>query len=393
MSSLEAKIESTTNSPAGCSTSPWWLKMAVPPLPVPRSDDPNPVLSSPTKASPSPIEYFVASDASAVIEHTKRVLYLEDDDIAHISQGELHIHRLRRDDGLSSVRAIEHLEIELAEIMKGQYDHFMQKEIYEQPESVVNTMRGRVNFDTRTVFLGGLKAYLPVVRRCRRLIFVACGTSYHSCIAVRPVFEELTDIPVALELASDFLDRRTPVFRDDVAIFVSQSGETADTILAMRYCLERGSVVPGCGQCGRSEPSCLGTLLTTVYPLPRNPQRCPHQRESYRGAFADPQAGPEIGVASTKAYTSQYVALVMIAVQLSDDSISKTARRRQIVDGLHDIPGQIRKVLEMDKILQQMAKEMLGKEKSLLIMGRGYQCKISQHDLADMQMRLAWRAR
>ena len=112
------------------------------------------------------------------------------------------------------MRAIEHLEIELAEIMKGKYDHFMQKEIYEQPESVVNTMRGRVNFDTRTVMLGGLKAYLPVIRRCRRLIFVACGTSYHSCIAVghlklvtsaadrqtRPVFEELTDIPVAVEL-------------------------------------------------------------------------------------------------------------------------------------------------------------------------------------------------
>jgi glucosamine--fructose-6-phosphate aminotransferase (isomerizing) len=143
--------------------------------------------------------------------------------------------------------------------MKGQYDHFMQKEIYEQPESVVNTMRGRVNFDTHSITLGGLKAYLPVIRRGRRLLFVACGTSYHSCIAVRPVFEELTDIPVAVELgesrcfsawvmlmlASDFLDRRTPVFRDDVAIFVSQSGETADTILAMRYCLERGALCLG----------------------------------------------------------------------------------------------------------------------------------------------------
>jgi glucosamine--fructose-6-phosphate aminotransferase (isomerizing) len=135
--------------------------------------------------APQPIEYFVASDASAVIEHTKRVLYLEDDDIAHIGDGLLHIHRLRRDDTISSVRAIEHLEIELAEIMKGSYDHFMQKEIYEQPDSVVNTMRGRVNFDTRTVMLGGLKAYLPVMRRGRRLLFVACGTSYHSCVAVR----------------------------------------------------------------------------------------------------------------------------------------------------------------------------------------------------------------
>ncbi|KAK4685277.1 glutamine---fructose-6-phosphate transaminase (isomerizing), partial [Tremellales sp. Uapishka_1] len=298
---------------------------------------------------PQPIEFFVASDASAVIEHTKRVLYLEDDDIAHIAEGELHIHRLRRDDNISSVRAIEHLEIELAEIMKGQFDHFMQKEIYEQPESVVNTMRGRVNFDTRTIMLGGLKAYLPVIRRCRRLLFVACGTSYHSCIAVRPVFEELTEIPVAVELASDFLDRKTPVFRDDVAIFVSQSGETADTILAMRYCLERGAL-------------CLGVVNTVGSTL---------SRETHSGVHIN--AGPEIGVASTKAYTSQYVALVMIAVQLSDDSISKTTRRQQIIDGLHEIPAQIKSVLAMDKALQQLAKDTLAKEKSLLIMGRGYQ--------------------
>ncbi|ORY24309.1 putative glutamine-fructose-6-phosphate transaminase [Naematelia encephala] len=298
---------------------------------------------------PQPIEYFVASDASAVIEHTKRVLYLEDDDIAHIAEGELHIHRLRRDDTVSSVRAIETLEIELAEIMKGQYDHFMQKEIYEQPESVVNTMRGRVNFDTREVFLGGLKAYLPTIRRGRRLIFVACGTSYHSCIAVRPVFEELTDNPVQVELASDFLDRRTPVFRDDVAIFVSQSGETADTILAMRYCLERGAL-------------CIGVVNAVGSTL---------SRETHSGVHIN--AGPEIGVASTKAYTSQYVALVMIAVQLSDDSILKTKRRQQIIDGLHDIPGQLRQVLGMDKALQAMAKDMLSGQKSLLIMGRGYQ--------------------
>lgn len=298
---------------------------------------------------PQPIEFFVASDASAVIEHTKRVLYLEDDDIAHIHEGELHIHRLRKDDGLSSVRAIETLEIELAEIMKGQFDHFMQKEIYEQPESVVNTMRGRVNFDTRSVTLGGLKAYLPVIRRCRRLLFVACGTSYHSCIAVRPVFEELTEIPVAVELASDFLDRKTPVFRDDVAIFVSQSGETADTILAMRYCLERGAL-------------CLGVVNTVGSTL---------SRETHSGVHIN--AGPEIGVASTKAYTSQYVALVMIALQLSDDSISKEERRLQIIDGLHDIPAMIKGVLMQDKVLQQLAKDTLAKEKSLLIMGRGYQ--------------------
>lgn len=225
---------------------------------------------------PQPIEYFIASDASAVIEHTKRVLYLEDDDIAHISEGELHIHRLRRNDGLSSMRSIETLEMELAEIMKGQFDHFMQKEIFEQPESVVNTMRGRVNFDSRQVKLGGLTAFLNTMRRCRRIVFCACGTSYHSCLATRAIFEELTEIPVSIELASDFLDRRTPIFRDDVCVFVSQSGETADTILALRYCLERGAL-------------CLGVVNTVGSTI---------SRDTHCGIHIN--AGPEIGVASTK---------------------------------------------------------------------------------------------
>ncbi|UZJ52201.1 hypothetical protein CBS101457_001521 [Exobasidium rhododendri] len=298
---------------------------------------------------PQPIEYFIASDASAVIEHTKRVLYLEDDDIAHISEGELHIHRLRRNDGLSSMRSIETLEMELAEIMKGQFDHFMQKEIFEQPESVVNTMRGRVNFDTRQVKLGGLTAFLNTMRRCRRIVFCACGTSYHSCLATRAIFEELTEIPVSVELASDFLDRRTPIFRDDVCVFVSQSGETADTILALRYCLERGAL-------------CLGVVNTVGSTI---------SRETHCGIHIN--AGPEIGVASTKAYTSQYIALIMMAVQLSEDRISMTDRRNSIIDGLHDLPDQIRDILSQDKALQSLARGTLAKERSLLIMGRGYQ--------------------
>jgi glutamine---fructose-6-phosphate transaminase (isomerizing) len=232
---------------------------------------------------PQPIEFFVASDAAAIIEHTKRVLYLEDDDIAHISDGELHIHRLRSTtDGsqtpsqIASTRSIETLEIEIAAIMKGRFDHFMQKEIYEQPESVVNTMRGRINFDTNKITLGGLKAYLPIMRRGRRIIFCACGTSYHSALATRAIFEELTAIPVSVELASDFLDRKTPIFRDDVCVFVSQSGETADTILAMRYSLERGAL-------------CVGVVNTVGSTI---------SRETHCGVHIN--AGPEVGVASTK---------------------------------------------------------------------------------------------
>ncbi|CAG8485923.1 13666_t:CDS:2 [Ambispora gerdemannii] len=298
---------------------------------------------------PQPIEFFLASDPSAIVEHTKRVLYLEDDDIAHISDGELHIHRLRRDDGMPSVRSIQTLEIELAEIMKGRFDHFMQKEIYEQPESVVNTMRGRVNFESHKVTLGGLKAYLATIRRCRRIVFCACGTSYHSCVATRAIFEELTEIPVSVELASDFLDRKTPIFRDDVCVFVSQSGETADTILALRYCLERGAL-------------CLGITNTVGSTI---------SRETHCGVHIN--AGPEIGVASTKAYTSQFIALVMMAIQLSEDRSSMTQRRNDIIDELYKLSDHIKAVLNSDKELQQLAKEVLYKEKSLLIMGRGFQ--------------------
>lgn len=232
---------------------------------------------------PQPIEFFIASDAAAVVEHTKRVLYLEDDDIAHIADGELHIHRLRRkDDGaqtpsqIATTRSIETLEIEIAAIMKGKFDTFMQKEIYEQPESVVNTMRGRVNFDTSKITLGGLRAYLPIMRRGRRIVFIACGTSYHSCLATRAIFEELTEIPVSVELASDFLDRKTPIFRDDVVVFLSQSGETADTILALRYCMDRGAL-------------CVGVVNTVGSTL---------SRETHCGVHIN--AGPEVGVASTK---------------------------------------------------------------------------------------------
>lgn len=159
----------------------------------------------------------------------------------------------------------------------------------------------------------------------------------------------MTEIPTQIDLASDFLDRRTPIFRDDVCVFVSQSGETADTILAMRYCLERGAL-------------CVGITNTVGSSI---------SRETHCGVHIN--AGPEIGVASTKAYTSQYIALVMMAIQLSEDRLSTTERRKEIIDGLYQLPGMIKSVLEQDKVLQELATKTLSKEKSLLIMGRGYQ--------------------
>merc|ERR1712106_1069213 len=187
------------------------------------------------------VEYFFASDASAIIEHTNRVIFLEDDDVAAVKQGVLSIHRNNKEGELA--REITTLKMEIQQIMKGNFSSFMQKEIFEQPESVVNTMRGRINFEMEQVTLGGIKAFVPEIRRCRRLLMIACGTSYHSAIASRQLLEELTELPVMVDLASDFLDRNTPVFRDDVCFFISQSGETADTLGALRYCKSRGALI------------------------------------------------------------------------------------------------------------------------------------------------------
>ncbi|KAK5961382.1 uncharacterized protein PWA37_001239 [Arxiozyma heterogenica] len=298
---------------------------------------------------PAPIEFFLSSDASSVIKHTKKVLFLEDDDIAHIYDGELHIHRSRREVGVPMTRSIQTLEMELAQIMKGPYKHFMQKEIFEQPESTLNTMRGRIDFENNTVLLGGLTAWLPAIRRARRLIMIACGTSYHSCLATRAIFEELSEIPVSIELASDFLDRKTPVFRDDICVFVSQSGETADTILALNYCLERGALTVGI-------VNTVGSSLS---------------RATHCGVHIN--AGPEIGVASTKAYTSQYIALVMFALSLSDDRVSKQERRVEIIQGLRKIPEQIKEVLALEPRIKELCETQLKNQKSLLLLGRGYQ--------------------
>ncbi|KAJ1562832.1 glutamine--fructose-6-phosphate transaminase (isomerizing), partial [Cladochytrium tenue] len=294
-----------------------------------------------------PIEYILASDASAIIEHTKKVLYLEDDDVAHIADGDLHIHRLRRDDSLSSMRPVMTLEQELAQIKMGSYSHFMQKEIFEQPESVINTMRGRVNFDDFRIVLGGLRSQLANIRRSRRIIFSACGTSYHSCVATKSLFAELTELPISVELSSSFLDEELPIFRDDVCIFVSQSGETKDTLLALQYCKERGAL-------------CVGVTNTVGSTI---------SRETHCGVHIN--AGPELSVASTKAYTSQFIALTMIALQLSDDNYQKVARRREIINGLYNLSADIKKVLAQDKTIKELAysyKDIA----HLIILGRGY---------------------
>lgn len=307
---------------------------------------------------PEPAEFFLSSDPSAIIEHTKKVLYLEDDDIAHVHDGQLNIHRVSKngdqDSKISSVRTIQTIELELQQIMKGEFDHFMQKEIFEQPESVINTMRGRLDHKNRKVTLGGLRQYIATIRRCRRLVFVACGTSYHSCMAVRGIFEELTDIPISVELASDFLDRQAPVFRDDTCVFVSQSGETADSLMALRYCLDRGALTVGI-------VNVVGSAISLL---------------THCGVHIN--AGPEIGVASTKAYTSQFVAMVMFALSLSEDRASKIQRREAIIDGLYKISDQIREILKLNENIRDLCARTFKHQRSLLLLGRGSQFSTAQ---------------
>ena len=328
-----------------------------------------------TTANSSKVEFYFASDASAMVEHTKRVLVLEDDDVCHCHDGTYKIYKVEKQKhsqhpGYTSghdspeyglykpvvmskevERTIETLEMEVESIMKGEFDHFMQKEIFEQPDAISSTMRGRLVLDVlgaaERVMLGGMSQFAATIRRSRRIILCGCGTSYNSAIAIRQLFEELTELPVTLELASDVLDRRCPFFRDDTCVFISQSGETADTLKALEYAKAKGAL-------------CVGIVNTVGSAISRATDCGVHIN-----------AGAEIGVASTKAYTCQIVAMVLVALSLSEDSRSKHARRDDIMQGLLKLPGCVKGCLKMDAKLLELAQE-LKDEHSLLIFGRGF---------------------
>lgn len=296
-----------------------------------------------------PIEFFVSSDASSVVEYTKKVLFLEDDDIAHICDGQLHIHRAKNNGNLSTTRPVKHLDMELTQIMKGGYPHFMLKEISEQPDSTFNTMRGRIDFKKKAIVLGGIRENLTSIRRSRRFLMIACGTSYHSCLAVRALFEELTGVPVSVDIASDFLDRSPPIFRDDTCIFVSQSGETADSMQVLKYCRAAGALTVGV-------VNSVGSSIS---------------RDTDCGVHIN--AGPEIGVASTKAYTSQFIALAMLALQISNNIIDNRERQLEIINGLEEIPQLIERILKKANYIKEISLKYLHGKESLLVVGRGYQ--------------------
>lgn len=307
-----------------------------------------------------PRELFLSSDANAIVEHTKKALMIEDGEVVHLKDGGVTILRFDSDKGKQSgslsrpasvQRALSVLEMEVEQINKGKYEHYMQKEIHEQPESLTTTMRGRLirggSCKAKTVLLGGLKDHLKNIRRSRRIVFIGCGTSYHAALAARPILEELSGIPVTMEIASDLIDRQGPIYREDTAVFVSQSGETADTLQALEYALENGAL-------------CVGITNTVGSAIARN---------THCGVHIN--AGCEIGVASTKAYTSQIVVMVMLALAIGDDSVSRQARREAIIDGLFDLPYKIKEVLKLDQEMKDLAKLLIA-EQSLLVFGRGY---------------------
>jgi glucosamine--fructose-6-phosphate aminotransferase (isomerizing) len=338
------------------------------------------------KPTDDDVQFYFASDASAIIEHTKRVVVMEDNDVVHLKDGGYSTYSLDRAALTETNRVLQTLEIGVEQIMKGGYDHFMQKEIHEQPEALVETMRGRVMLQgqhdsngpvtsldsprtlmasvssrsslegitdspfsrpTPLIKLGGLEDHLESIIRSRRIIFIACGTSFHACLAARQLVEELTGIPVTLELASDLLDRQGPLFRDDTCIFVSQSGETADTLNCLHYAKSKGSL-------------CVGITNTVGSSI---------SRETACGVHVN--AGCEIGVASTKAYTCQIVVIIMIALKLSEDSVRRSERRREIMNDLLDLPEMLKKILGEEQLIKDLAQELVN-EQSLLVFGRGY---------------------
>lgn len=245
------------------------------------------------------------------------------------------------------VEEITRLEIELEQIQKGDFAHFMLKEIFDQEESVSNTMAGRVNFEEKSVRLS-MKDYIPQIRRCRRLMFIACGTSYNSALATRAFLEDMTEMPVTIDIAGDFMDRGVPVFRDDCCFFVSQSGETADTLECLRYCRSKGALIV-------AATNTVGSSMS---------------RESDCGIHL--YAGPEIGVASTKAYTSQIIAILMFGLMMAEDSRSKKSRCDDVISSLEALPKAIHESLKKEDEIKKIAAELTDK-KSLILLGRGSQ--------------------
>ena len=291
-------------------------------------------------------EYYVASDATPIIEYTNEVVYLEDGEIARLNSTDaLEIKTIANEE---ITPYIHELKLSLDTIEKAGFPHFMLKEIYEQPKSILDTMRGRIDPETKEVKLGGILDYEQKIINADRIIIVACGTSWHAGLIGEHLIEDLARIPVEVEYASEFR-YRNPIIRErDVVLAISQSGETADTLAAIELAKEKGATVLGiCNVAGSSIP-----------------------RMTHAGIYT--HAGPEIGVASTKAFTTQVVVLALMALRIGKQkgTLSNT-NYHQIITQLELIPEKIEKVLATNSQIELIAQQFKDAT-NFLYLGRGY---------------------
>ena len=304
-------------------------------------------LGSPLTIGIGDREFFIASDASPFIEYTNNAIYLEDEEMAIVRKGrELSIRKIK-DDSLVPLY-VQELQLNLEEIEKGGYEHFMLKEIFEQPRAIKDTYRGRLRVNGGIIKMAGVEDHLEKFLNANRIIIVACGTSWHAGLLAEYIFEDLARIPVEVEYASEFRYRNPIINEKDVVIAISQSGETADTLAAIKLAKQKGAFVFGvCNVVGSSIA-----------------------RETHAGAYT--HAGPEIGVASTKAFSTQITLLALIALKLarSKGSLSKSQYYNYLSD-LASIPDKVEKALRSDQAVRKIA-AIYENATNFLYLGRGY---------------------
>ena len=295
-------------------------------------------------------EHFLASDASPIIEYTKEVVYVNDYELAILKADELILKNLGNE---KLTPYVQRLDMELAAIEKGGYDHFMLKEIFEQPDTIFDCLRGRLDATKGTITMAGIQQNIQKLTNANRIIIIACGTSWHAGLIAEYVIEELCRIPVEVEYASEFRYRNPVVHPGDVIIAISQSGETADTIVAIEKAKQNGAFILGI-------VNVVGSSIARI---------------SDAGAYT--HAGPEIGVASTKAFTAQLTVLTMIALKIAKEkgTIDNT-RYMQLVNELHNVPEKVKEVLKLSGSIEKLAKKYKD-AKDALYLGRGYNFPIA----------------
>lgn len=294
-------------------------------------------------------EYVIGSDASPIVAYTRKVIYLSDGEMAILTEDGYSVKTI---DNIEMPKAIENLTFSIAAIEKAGFPHFMLKEIFEQPEAIHNSMRGRALLNDCEVKLGGISEHIERLKNAKRILICACGTSWHSGLVGEYLIEEFARIPVEVEYASEFRYRSPIIDENDVVIAISQSGETADTLAAIREAKKRGALVMGiCNVVGSSIA-----------------------RETDCGIYT--HAGPEIGVASTKAFTAQVTVLALLAIKLSKGRTLSEAEACLFIDELLNVPDKIRKILKLNDQILKLAK-LFKDSKNFLYLGRGFNFPVS----------------